>query len=79
MAVGPSGEVVAIGLMEQLGVSDGVATLYADNNLNWTGGGTTGTSNGVTFTVSVTAGVATFSNISDTIGNRSVDEVIATI
>jgi len=79
MAVGPSGEVVAIGYMSQLGVSDGVATLYADSNPNWTGGGTTGTSNGVTFSVTVTDGVATFSNISDTIGNRSVDEVIATI
>jgi len=79
MAVGPTGEVVAIGYMEQLGVSDGVATLYADNNLNWTGGVLGATSNGVAFSVTVTAGVATFSNISDTIGNRSVDDVIATI
>jgi hypothetical protein len=79
MAVGPSGEVVAIGYMDQLGVVDGVATLYADSNPNWTGGGLGATSNGVVFSVSVTLGVATFSNISDTTGNRSVDDVIATI
>lgn len=79
MAVGPNGEVVAVGWMDQLGVVDGVATLYADNNLNWTGGGFSASSNGVNFTVGVTNGVATFSNISDTIGNRSVDDVIATI
>ncbi len=79
MAIGPSGEVAVIGYMSQLGVVDRAATLYADNNPNWTGGSLGATSNGVTFSVTVTAGVATFSNISDTIGNRSVDEVIDTI
>ena len=79
MAVGPNGEVVAIGFMEQLGVSDGAATLYANTNLNWTGGSLGATSNGVTFSVSVANGTPTFSNVSDTIGGKSVDGVIATI
>jgi hypothetical protein len=81
MAVGRNSdnEVVAVGWMDNLGIIDGAATLYADNNPNWTGGGLTAYSNGVNFTVSVTAGVATFSNISDTIGGKSVDGVIATI
>jgi hypothetical protein len=79
MGVGPNGEVVAVGYMSQLGLTDAAATLYADSNPNWTGGSLGATSNGVAFSVTVTAGVAIFSNISDTIGNRSVDDVIATI
>ncbi len=85
MAVGPSGEVVAIGYMGQLGVGDGVATLYADpvSNANWTINQTGVFSGfggiGITFDVSFAAGVPTFANISDTAGNRTIDGTVATI
>jgi hypothetical protein len=85
MAVGPTGEVVTVGYMDQLGILDVAATLYADpvSNVNWTinqtgvfdgGGGV-----GITFDVSFVAGVPTFANVSDTEGGRTLDGTVATI
>jgi hypothetical protein len=81
MAVGPSGEVVAIGLMEQLGVTDAAATLYTDpvSNANWTINQTGVLAGALGFDVSFAAGVPTFANISDTAGGRTVDGTVATI
>ena len=85
MAVGPSGEVVVVGNMDQLGVIDAAETLYADpvSNVNWTinqtgvFSGNAGV--GITFDVSFTAGVPTFTNVIDTYGDRTVDGIVATI
>jgi hypothetical protein len=85
MAVGSSGEVVVIGNMDQLGVTDAAETLYADpvSDVNWTinqtgvFSGTAGV--GITFNVSFTAGVPTFTNVIDTAGDRSVDGTVVTI
>ncbi len=81
MAVGPTGEVVAIGYMEQLGVTDAAATLYADpvSNANWTINQTGALAGALEFDVSFAAGVPTFANISDTEGGRTVDGTVATI
>jgi hypothetical protein len=77
MAVGPNGEVVVVGYMSQLGPTNAAATLYSDpvSNANWTMG-VGGNLSGVNFSVDITDGVPTFSNISDTVGNRSVDDVL---
>jgi hypothetical protein len=80
MAVGPDGEVVAIGYMSQLGIIDAAATVYSDpaSNSNWVTG--TGVSiGGFSCSISVTDGVPTFSSIVDTTGGRTIDEVIGTI
>lgn len=80
MAVGPAGEVVAIGYMSQLGLLDRAETVYADpvSNPNWTVG--TGVLvGGVTFAVNFTDGVPTFTNIEDTVGGHSPDQVLGTI
>jgi hypothetical protein len=80
MAVGPSGEVVVVGYMSQLGIVNAATTLYSDpvSNNNWTGG-TTAYMGGVVFTVDITDGVPTFSSISDTVGNRTVDDVLGAL
>jgi hypothetical protein len=48
MAVGPNDEVVAVGYMDQFGVTDGAATLYTApvSNANWTIKCQTGVFNG---------------------------------
>jgi hypothetical protein len=81
MAVGPTGEVVAIGYMEQLGILDAAETLYADpvSNANWTINQTGVLAGALGFDVSFAAGVPTFANISDTAGGRTVDDTVATI
>jgi hypothetical protein len=84
MAVGPSGEVVVIGYMDQLGVTDAAETLYADpvSNANWTINQNVFSGNdgvGIRFDVSFTAGVPTFTNVVDTLGDRTVDGTVATI
>ena len=81
MAVGPSGEVVAVGYMESFGVQDAAATLYTEpaSNPNWTTG-VSGPVGGVNFSsVTFTDGVPTFANVSDTLGNRTVDDVLGVI
>ena len=85
MAIGPSGEVVTVGYMDQVGVIDGAETLYTDpvSNPNWITNQTnvfTGQDGiGIRFDVSFTDGVPTFSNIVDTAGSRTVDGTVATI
>jgi hypothetical protein len=83
MAVGPNDEVVAVGYMDQFGVTDAAATLYTDpaSNVNWTNSVSTDISVGDDFscTVSFVDGVPTFTNIVDNVGNRTVDDIIATI
>jgi hypothetical protein len=81
MAVGPTGEVVAIGFMEQLGVTDAAATLYTDpvSNANWTINQTGVLAGALEFDVSFAAGVPTFANIVDPEGGRTVDDTVATI
>ena len=81
MAVGPDGEVVAIGYMENLGMVNTAATLYADpvSNVLWTEGGSILSVGGVTADFTFTDGIPTFTNVVDTVGNRSVDDVIITV
>ena len=80
MAVGPSGEVVAVGYMDQVGVTDGAATLYTEpaSNPNWTTG-VGGSIGGVNFAFTITDGIPTFTNVSDTVGNHTVDQVLGVI
>ena len=85
MAVGSSGEVVVIGNMDQLGVTDAAETLYADpvSNVNWTAELYTSDNNSpegrYAFNITFAAGVPTFTNVIDTIGGRTVDGTFATI
>lgn len=86
MATGPSGEVVAVGYMDKVGVADAAATLYTDpvSNPNW---GTTlytetQTEYGIVvfgYTLTITDGVPVVSNVADGIGNRTVDGTFDTI
>ena len=80
MAVGPNNEVVSVGYMSQLGVTDGAATLYTvpASNPNWTSP-LDADVGGVNFSVTFTDGVPTFTNVSDTLGNRTVDGVLGVI
>jgi hypothetical protein len=79
MAVGPAGEIVVIGYMDNIGVINAAATLYSDpvSNVNWTNN-TGGTAGALTFAVTFTDGVPNFTNIVDGTGNRNVDDVIGT-
>jgi hypothetical protein len=83
MAVGPNDEVVAVGYMDQFGVTDAAATLYTDpvSNVNWTNSSSTDISVGDDFScaVSFVDGVPTFTNIVDNVGNRTVDDIITTV
>ena len=80
MAVGPTGEVVTIGYADQLGPTDGAATVYTDpvSNVNWVNSANISSGN---FSCDVTFadGVPTFTNIVDPTGNRTVDGIIATV
>ena len=80
MAVGPNDEVVAVGYMDQFGVTDAAATLYTDpaSNVNWTTGANISGA-GISCDVTFTDGVPTFTNIVDNVGNRTVDDIIATV
>jgi hypothetical protein len=80
MAVGPTDEVVSVGYMSQLGITDAVATLYTEpaSNPNWTTGASIYYGN-FTARVDFTDGVPTFTNIVDPEGNRTVDGTVATI
>ena len=80
MAVGPTGEVVTIGYVDSYGPTDGAATLYTDpvSNVNWVSNAQISVGN---FSCNVTFadGVPTFTNIVDPEGNRTVDDIIATV
>ncbi len=79
MAVGPAGEIVVIGYMDNIGVINAAATLYSDpvSNVNWTNN--TGlTAGALTAAVTFTDGVPSFTGVVDGTGNRTVDEVIGT-
>lgn len=79
MAVGPAGEIVVIGYMDNLGILNTAATLYSDpvSNANWTQN--TGiTAGALTAAVTFTDGVPNFTSIVDGSGGRSVDDVIGT-
>ena len=80
MAIGPSNEIVTIGYVDTFGLQDAAATLYTEpaSNPNWTSG-VNGPVGGVNFTVTFTDGVPTFANVSDTLGNRTVDGVLGVI
>ena len=81
MAVGPTGEIVVIGYMDNVGVVEAAATLYTDpvSNPNWTTGVGISISGEFSCTVSFVDGVPTFTNIVDYVGNRTVDGIIGTI
>ncbi len=79
MAVGPAGEIVVIGWMDNLGVVNAAATLYTEpaSNANWTQN--TGlTAGALTAAVTFTDGVPNFTGIVDGTGNRNVDDLIGT-
>jgi hypothetical protein len=81
MAVGPNGEIVAVGFMDNIGLINTVATLTSDpvSNVNWSGTYTGVFIDGVTFDVSFTDGVPSFTVISDTRGNWSQNDTIGQI
>ena len=81
MAMGPTGEVVAVGYTDYLGVLNAAATLYPEpaSNPNWTAGTGIFISGEFSCTVSFVDGVPTFTNIEDILGNRSVDGIIGTV
>lgn len=84
MAVGPAGEIVTVGYIDQLGTgaTDAAGELYADpvNNPNWAvNQNNVVNGSGIQFDITFTDGVATFTEIIDTGGARTVDDTVATI
>lgn len=79
MAVGPSGEIVAVGYMANLGILDTVATLSAGTNANWTVDVPTASVGGVTFGITFAGGVPTFTNIVDPTGARTQGATLGVI
>jgi hypothetical protein len=88
MAVGPSGEVVAVGYMDQLGLgsTNAVATVVTapSSNVNWTtqyGGGNGINQNyqGIIFDIIVTDGVPAITIKTDPVGNRTIGDTIMTL
>ena len=80
MAVGPSGEVVTVGYMESFGVQDAAETLSVDpvSDPQWTTSGSI-SADGVTADFTFTDGIPTFTNVVDTVGVRTADDVIVTV
>jgi hypothetical protein len=72
MAVGPSGEVVAVGYMTTFGVQDAAETLSVDpvSDPQWTTSGSI-SADGVTADFTFTDGIPTFTNVVDTVGGRT--------
>lgn len=83
MAVGPNGEVVVIGYIDQLGINGAATALYTEptTNTNWVNTvEPINNTNGVfSFDVTITDGVATFTNVEDLGGNRNVGDTLATL
>ena len=81
MAVGPTGEIVTIGYVDRIGVQDAVATVVTipPTNPNWTDAYSV--SNG-SFSCNITfasPGNPTFSNVVDTVGNRTIGDTLVTV
>ncbi len=81
MAVGPTGEIVTIGYVDRIGVQDAVATVVTipPTNPNWTDAYSV--SNG-SFSCDITfasPGNPTFSNVVDTVGNRTIGDTLVTV
>ena len=88
MAVGPTGEIVAIGYMEQLGLgsTNAVATVVTvpSSNPNWTtqyggGDGTNENYQDIIFDIIVTDGVPAITIKTDPVGNRTIGDTIMTL
>jgi hypothetical protein len=88
MAVGPAGEVVAVGYMDQLGLgsTNAVATVVTvpSSNVNWTtqyggGDGTNETYQDIIFDIIVTDGVPAITIKTDPVGNRTIGDTIMTL
>ena len=85
MAVGPSGEVVSVGDMDNIidyvGPVRTVLTLTATpaSDPDWTTDILGVTNGGLTYDITFAGGVATFSNIVDVTGNRSVSDFAGNI
>ena len=81
MAVGPTGEIVTIGYVDRIGVQNAVATVVTipPTNPNWTDAYSV--SNG-SFSCNITfasPGNPTFSNVVDTVGNRTIGDTLVTV
>jgi len=74
------GDIVTVGYIDTFGVQNAAATLYTvpASNPNWTSP-LGGYASGVNFTVTFTDGVPTFTNVSDTLGDRAVDDVLGVV
>jgi hypothetical protein len=81
MAVGPTGEVVAVGYMDTFGVQDAAATLSVDpvSNTNWTSTLNSISVDGLTADFEFVAGVPTFTNLVDLTGGRLLDATLITV
>jgi hypothetical protein len=88
MAVGPDGEVVTVGYMDQLGLgsTNAVATVVTvpSSNPNWItqygGGNNTNVDyQGIIFDIIVTDGVPTITIKTDPVGNRTIGDTIMTL
>ena len=82
MAVGPAGEVVAIGYMDNLNYPAPYRTIVTltatpTSDPDWTTDLIGVTVGGLTYDVTFAGGVPTFSNIVDTTGNRSENDLIS--
>ena len=75
-----SGDIVTVGYIDTFGVQNAAATLYTEpaSNPNWTSP-LIAYAGGVNFLVTFTGGVPTFTNVSDTLGNRTVDDELGII
>ena len=74
------GDIVTVGYIDRFGIQNAAATLYTEpaSNPNWTSP-LIAYAGGVNFLVTFTDGVPTFTNVSDTLGNRTVDDVLGVI
>jgi hypothetical protein len=74
------GDIVTVGYIDTFGVQNAAATLYTEpaSNPNWTSP-INAYVGGVNLTVTFTGGVPTFTNVSDTLGNRTVDDELGII
>ncbi len=89
MAVGPDGEIVAVGWMDQLGLgsADAAATVVAvpSSNPNWTNQyyanspGPVNIGGGVTVDLVITDGIPVITVLSDTTGGRTIGDTITTL
>ena len=84
MAVGPSGEIVTVGYMNQLGLgsNNAMATAVTEppSNVNWDNLISARViQNGLTLDIVFSAGVPTITVVSDTVGGRIIGDTVTTI